>query len=127
MIKPCVLPGCGPPPAVISSDIESNNHATNHAGSFRTHSVDWKERDGLLQLQCWFTTPGFPHSPRADLCRLCGFVCQEIKAACGTRPGSQWKDDLTAAGLFVHSEKWLQSGTVPARSLKLRLHCWVQI
>lgn len=84
MIELCVLPGCGPPPAVISSDIESNNHATNHPGSSLTHSAGWKEMVGLSQRQCWFTASGRRLCPGADLCRLCGFVCQEIRAACGT-------------------------------------------
>lgn len=57
----CVLPGCGPPPAVISSDIESNNHGTNHPGSSLTHSADWKEKVGLSQHQCWF----LPQAPCA--------------------------------------------------------------
>lgn len=100
VIEQCVLPGCGPPPAVISSDIESNNHATNHPGSSLTLSVDWKETVGLSQHQCWFTAPGSLHCPRADLCRLCGFVCQEMRAACRTWPDAQWKDDLTTIGLW---------------------------
>lgn len=79
MIELRVFPGCGPPPAVSSSDIESNNHATNHKGSSLTHSADWKEKVGLSQRPCWFTAWGSLHCPNADLCRLCGFVCQEIR------------------------------------------------
>lgn len=80
----CVLAGCGPPPAVISTDLGSNIHATNHPGSSLTHSMDWKEKVGLSKHPCWFTAPGCPLCPRADLCRLCGLMCQEIRAACGT-------------------------------------------
>lgn len=93
LIELCKLPGCRPPPAVISSDVGSNNHATNHLGSSLSLPVDCKERVGLSQHQCWFTAPGSLCCPHADLCRLCGFVCQEMRAARGTWPDAQRRPD----------------------------------
>lgn len=71
---------------LISNAVESKNHATNHQDTLLFFLLDWEEYVGISQHKCWFTTQGFLHCPRPDLCHLCGYVCQGMRAACGTWP-----------------------------------------
>lgn len=113
LIELCKLPGCGPPPAVISSDIGSNNHATNHLGSSLTLSVDWKERVGLSQHQCWFTAP-------CAALTLTSAVCVGLCVKKWGLPKEldlMHKGDLTTIGLRCVLNTAVKDGLFPCQGL----------